>query len=70
MIGAVDAATGAVTRVVTGSGLELQELTRHPDTGESLEGFRIPDVDKIRRALPGRRPRSFPASPCRAGISR
>ena len=47
MIGAVDAQTGALTRVVTGSGLELAEITEHLDTGEPFADFRIPDLDAV-----------------------
>jgi hypothetical protein len=42
MVAAVDSATGAVVRAVSGTGPSQQEMTRHPDTGAALAGFRIP----------------------------
>lgn len=42
MLADLDAETGEVRRVVSGSGPELEEHTRHPDTGAQLIGFRLP----------------------------
>jgi len=42
MLAALDADTGEVVRAVTGTGPSQRELTRHPDTGAALAGFRIP----------------------------
>ena len=41
MLGALDG-SGAITRVVTGAGAELQEQTHHPETGAPLIGLRVP----------------------------
>lgn len=42
MLANLDISTGRVTRVVTGSGCDLQELTHHPDSGEEMIGFELP----------------------------
>ena len=41
-LGAVDLATGRITRVVVGTGLELREDNLHPDTGQVIVGTEIP----------------------------
>lgn len=50
----IDTNTGEVTRVITGTGLDLTEVSEHPDTGESFVGWRIPEweacVDLCHRA--------------------
>ena len=42
LIAAVDLASGEITRVVNGYGLNQSELSHHPNTGEALVGFRLP----------------------------
>lgn len=37
---------GHVIRVIGASGSELREVDRHPDTGASLNGWRVPDWDE------------------------
>ncbi|MHB1224076.1 MAG: sugar-transfer associated ATP-grasp domain-containing protein [Gemmatimonadaceae bacterium] len=46
MAGAVDIATGTVTRVIAGKGLEEREVETHPDSGVSLRGMRVPLWDR------------------------
>jgi hypothetical protein len=41
-LGAIDLATGQITRVVAGTGLDLREDGLHPDTGEGIVGTTIP----------------------------
>ena len=54
LIADIDTQTGEVTRVVTGTGLALTEVTEHPDTGASFVGWHIPEweacVDLCKRA--------------------
>jgi len=42
ILAALDPVTGEVVRAVSGTGPSQRELTRHPDTGAALVGFRIP----------------------------
>lgn len=56
MLADLDAETGEVRRVVSGSGPELKEHTRHPDSGEQMIGFRLPywrEILKINRTCAG-----------------
>ena len=46
-LGAIDIATGAITRVVCGTGLTLEEDGFHPDTRQSIAGTVIPNWAKI-----------------------
>lgn len=48
MLGAIDPDTGAVVRVVSGSGLERVELAEHPDTGRNFHGFVLPDIAALK----------------------
>ncbi len=66
MLGALDKETGRITRVVTGTGPALRELTHHPVTGAELVGFEMPEwrvaTQLCRRAamaLPGLRTQSW-----------
>lgn len=43
LLGAIDLETGALTRIVGGSGPDETEHETHPDTGGRLLGFRLPD---------------------------
>ena len=43
MLGALDAESGQITRVVTGSGATLSEVSHHPDTEAALIGLQLPD---------------------------
>lgn len=45
---AIEEATGRVTRVISGVGLELREIERHPDTGMPLKELEIPDWQEVR----------------------
>ena len=42
LLATLDLATGRVVRVVRGSGLGLEEVTHHPDTGAELLGIEVP----------------------------
>jgi hypothetical protein len=42
LLAQLDIAEGKVLRVLSGSGLELQQFDRHPDSGAALIGFQIP----------------------------
>ena len=56
LIADVDPATGEVRRVVRGSGVDLEVLTKHPKTGQTLVGRVLPDWKKVRQlALDGSR---------------
>ncbi len=66
MLGAIDLATGQVTRVIRGTGAEMTVNGRHPDTGRPLVGTPIPDwepltvlVKEAARLLPGIRTQSW-----------
>lgn len=42
LLARLDVTAGKVLRVLSGSGLDLQQLDRHPDSGAALIGFQIP----------------------------
>lgn len=42
MLGALDP-SGTVRRAITGTGVDLREMTTHPDTGAALIGLAVPD---------------------------
>jgi glutathione synthase/RimK-type ligase-like ATP-grasp enzyme len=42
----IDCASGELTTVVGGLGIDWSEVDTHPDTGAMLKGFRIPDWDR------------------------
>ena len=42
LLGQLDPETGELLRVVGGTGPQLREVERHPDTGRAFRGFRIP----------------------------
>jgi hypothetical protein len=42
MLAAANKETGAVTRVIRGTGPMQEEITQHPDTGATLLGARVP----------------------------
>lgn len=44
----LDVDTGAIKRVVRGKGVELEELSEHPATGQRLLGLALPHWDKLR----------------------
>ncbi len=44
LLGTIDRETVRLTRVVSGAGLHLAEVTHHPDTGTSLIGVEIPGI--------------------------
>jgi hypothetical protein len=54
LLGAIDLESGALTRIVGGSGPDETEHETHPDTGGRLLGFRLPDwpllMDTVRAA--------------------
>jgi hypothetical protein len=45
----VDPDTGVIRRVVRGKGLDLEELSNHPDTGKPLVGFALPHWSELRK---------------------
>jgi hypothetical protein len=47
LLAQLDLATGRVLRVVRGTGLKLEEITHHPDTGAALVGTAIPNWKEI-----------------------
>jgi hypothetical protein len=49
LLGAVDIANGRIRRVVgMAAGGRIAERDRHPDTGEDLQGMRLPDWEAVR----------------------
>lgn len=48
LLAQVDPRNGAILRVTRGSGFELKELTRHPDTGALLVGAAVPGWDALK----------------------
>ena len=66
MLGALDKETGEITRVVTGTGPALRELTHHPVTEAELTGLKLPEwhvasalCRRAAMALPGLRTQSW-----------
>jgi hypothetical protein len=51
LLAQLDLRTGAILRVTRGSGLELQELRRHPDTGASLIGAKVPGWEAVKATV-------------------
>lgn len=49
MLGAVDDDTGAITRVVSGVGADMQVHDRHPTSGAPFGGVTVPGWDALRR---------------------
>jgi hypothetical protein len=47
MIGAIDLATGQITRVVRGTGADMALNPLHPDTGRAIIGTVIPEWDSL-----------------------
>ena len=47
LLATLDLETGRVVRVVRGSGLGLEEVTHHPDTGAALVGVEVPNWREI-----------------------
>lgn len=47
LLAGVDLATGEVSRVICGTGFAQSDVTKHPDTGEELVGFRIPQWSEV-----------------------
>jgi len=47
LLATLDLASGRVVRVVRGSGLTLEEVTQHPDTGAELVGIEVPNWRQI-----------------------
>ncbi len=45
----VDPDTGVIRRVVRGKGLDLEELSNHPETGKPLVGFALPHWSELRK---------------------
>jgi len=48
LLAQLDPRTGAILRVVRGSGFDLRNLTRHPDTGATLIGARVPGWEALK----------------------
>jgi hypothetical protein len=51
MLGAIDVATGVVTRVISGTGQEQVVDPPHPVSGRELVGFEVPLWDQTKRLL-------------------
>lgn len=74
MLASVDLETGEIRRVVSGIAHELTRIDSHPDTGQALEGVRLPGwsgiLDGVREAaalFPGVRTQSWDVSLSSAG---
>lgn len=48
MLAGLDFETGRVTRVTSGVGFEMKDVTHHPDTGAELIGLAVPDWEKMK----------------------
>lgn len=48
LLALVDPDTGMVQRVITGPGLGLRQVSQHPDNGQQLVGFTLPDWSALR----------------------
>ncbi|MCC7428987.1 MAG: hypothetical protein IT557_19005 [Alphaproteobacteria bacterium] len=46
LVGAIEAETGRITRVVAGVGADLRLVESHPDSGETLPGAQVPDWEQ------------------------
>lgn len=46
---AINQDTGQITRVINGTGLDLVEIERHPDTGVDLKTLAVPDWQNVRQ---------------------
>ncbi len=54
LLAQLDVATGEIKRVITGAGVELLQVTHHPDTNKPLVGATVPNWDRmIATALAG-----------------
>lgn len=47
MVGAVDLPTGTIARTVRGAGADMQVDVPHPDSGEPIVGFAVPDWSNV-----------------------
>jgi hypothetical protein len=63
LLGAIDVASGEITRVVSGAGAEQRVNPLHPTTGRALVGFRLPQWDRIQQLLLEAQ-RAFPGYLC------
>lgn len=48
MLAGLDFETGEVVRVTSGVGLEMKDVTHHPDTGAALIGLKVPDWERMK----------------------
>ena len=48
LLASIDAETGKITRVITGTGLEQSEVTHHPDSNIALLGLEIPHWNAVK----------------------
>ena len=74
MLGGVDLDSGAVTRVVGGSGVDQQQHSHHPDTGAPLVGAALPLWSEVKqlcldaaRTIPGLRSQAWDVAITRNG---
>lgn len=51
MLAAVDIATGSVTRVIRGAGINLEETDHNPYARQKLIGFRLPHFEKLKKVV-------------------
>ncbi len=47
LLAPIDPETGVVGVAVRGTGLDLEHLERHPDSGEAIAGFTMPDWEEL-----------------------
>lgn len=48
MLAGLDFETGRIVKVASGAGLEMKDVTRHPDTGAELIGVAVPDWARLK----------------------
>jgi len=51
MVAHVDPHTGKVLRIVRGTGIHIEVVTEHPDTGTELLGVTLPDWEDLRKLV-------------------
>lgn len=74
LLALVEVESGRVERIISGTGFRMQEASQHPDTGQTLLGFTLPDWPAVRElcltaatAFPGLRLQSWDVALGEAG---
>jgi hypothetical protein len=47
LVASIDMRDGRVRRVVAGTGFDMRDIERHPDTAHPFSDLRLPDWDKV-----------------------